>query len=196
MAETPASAFPPTTRRAQNAPAFCLTLRIQPAWFRLRFTNPVHCSVKNKTAPNRAFVIRAARMTIPLSRRSENPPHISAVAFAPRAAGHCGSGYAGPRFGRFAPRNVFTISEYNLSISPFSPRSACAHRPSTPERACFLVQDQENGRASSENQKPHYTAASSRQGYFAPASPDAILLDGSLPATYSLQKKCNKIDGV
>ena len=36
---------------------------------------------------------------------------------------------------------------------------------------------------SSANQKPHYTVASSRQGYFAPASRDAILLDGSLMAT-------------
>ncbi len=36
---------------------------------------------------------------------------------------------------------------------------------------------------SAANQKPHYTVASSRQGYFAPASRDAILLDGSLLAT-------------
>ena len=43
--------FPPPPTRAQNAPAFCLTLRNQPALFRFRSTNPVHCSVKIKTAP-------------------------------------------------------------------------------------------------------------------------------------------------
>ena len=74
--KTPAS-MPAPARRAQNAPAFCLTLRIQPAWFRLRFTNPVHCSVKNKTAPNRAFVIRAARMTSLLLVARKTRAHFS-----------------------------------------------------------------------------------------------------------------------
>ena len=76
----------------------------------------------------RAFGIRAARMPIPLSRRSGNPPHFSADAFAPRAADRCGSGFAGPRFGRFAPRNVFN----NLRIQSINQTPIAHASPPSP----------------------------------------------------------------
>ena len=61
------------------------------------------------------------------------PAALSAAAFAPRASGRCGSGYAGPHFGRSAPRNGFTICKNIFQPRPCFP-SLSWQRPSAPQR--------------------------------------------------------------
>jgi len=136
---------PPTPRRAQNARAFCLALRSQSPWSRPRSTKPFHCSVKTKTAraQRSSFVYHESQSLC--FRRSGNQARFSAAAFAPRAPGRCGSGYAGPRFGRFAPWNSLTISKDIYQSSPLFP-IARQQRPSEAERAFLSVPAQNTGR--------------------------------------------------
>jgi hypothetical protein len=132
---------PPTTPRAQKRSRVLLSTAQSIGLASPCSTKPFHCSVKMKIAPTRAFVIRGTRKPNPRFRRSGNPPHFPSVALAPRAAGRCGSGYAGPRFGRPAPAfrrgrdsaEHFHNLQGHLSIRTLFPSLSRQH-PSAPER--------------------------------------------------------------
>ena len=95
--------------------------------------------MKTKTAPaeRSSFVYHESQTLFLLA--PENPPHFSAVAFAPLAAGRCGSDYAGPRFGRPASAGLrgtaSHISSHIHQSHPCSPSLAS----NTPPRLSALL---------------------------------------------------------